>query len=559
MNQELDAQAVGEEPLPHPWWALTRSLAVLGAAALLTALLFLYYLRSRPVDLVSHTTGLADSFENALRDSQIPARHIERSEPTLERDLDAVWSHCSFDVEIPGTVDGTVAIKIIKREVSRLDIVIAEEDAPDPASTGFQLAFSGRTFASVRLHGDGMVPSRSTVAMGQDSSSGNGDLSAACDRIREEIEALLSDGGIASEAIRREPAVPMQDGRHTWTRSRLEVTPPPSFNAEQFVSSLREAMQARDVEVSQLVRTDSAAPCVIVSYAGLECVELVLGGAEGLASLPAVELPQVPTNNGGNGLRRALDVRLPQFEELPLDSIDLDDKNHLAGEHVGPDVEPEHPRVAIIVDDGGYGGTITDDILGLDPSLTLAILPFAPHSTRTAQEASAKGFEVMLHMPMESFNRKVNFPGCLKVGMSKKEIAALTDKALEEVPGAVGVNNHTGSKFTSDGDAMGAFLQACDAHSLFFIDSRTTGKSMAFEVAQDANVPTLSRDLFLDHENGPDYMREQVRRLIALAKRRGRAVGICHFRADTAGVLGEVVPWFEKDGVDIVHVSELLQ
>jgi len=217
------------------------------------------------------------------------------------------------------------------------------------------------------------------------------------------------------------------------------------------------------------------------------------------------------------------------------------------------------PKVAIIVDDGGYGGSATDVILGLTTRLTFAILPNTPYGTELANEAGALGFEVMLHMPMENTSADLRHEGQIETDMNEADIHRLVTHALSQVPGAVGVNNHQGSKFTAHADVLSFFMEDTLAEGLFFIDSRTTRDSVAYDVAVEHGVPSAYRDLFLDHDNARDEIRSRFRQLMATARRDGSAIAICHFRPNTALVLREMLPELRMGGIELVHVSELVK
>lgn len=216
-------------------------------------------------------------------------------------------------------------------------------------------------------------------------------------------------------------------------------------------------------------------------------------------------------------------------------------------------------RLAIIVDDGGYGGAAADIILGLSSNLTLSILPYTPFGTSTAQEAADKGFEVLLHMPMENGSHRLTFQGQIDTSMTLADIRRLTHAALSDVPGAVGINNHTGSKFTANSEALERFMKVLQDTDLFFVDSRTTPDSKAFELAHRFGIPTAERTLFLDNDDAPDAIRARFRELMQLARRHGRAIGICHFRPNTALILREMLPELNTNGIQLVPVSQLVR
>ncbi len=217
------------------------------------------------------------------------------------------------------------------------------------------------------------------------------------------------------------------------------------------------------------------------------------------------------------------------------------------------------PRVAVILDDGGYGGPDTEQALALDPNVTLAILPNTPSARSTAERAAAKGFEVMLHMPMETAVKGVRaVDGQLDTSMDRDTIHRLTLDALAQVPGAKGVNYHTGGKFIQDHDRTQWFMEVVRDQKLYFVDSRTTGRSAGQAAATALGVRNADRDVFLDNESAPDYIRHQFELLEDGAQKRGAAVGIGHFRRGTIVVLRELLPRLRTHGIELVHVSELL-
>lgn len=217
------------------------------------------------------------------------------------------------------------------------------------------------------------------------------------------------------------------------------------------------------------------------------------------------------------------------------------------------------PRVAIVLDDGGYGGWPTEEILGLDNRLTLSILPFAPYSTATAERAAALGFEIMLHMPMESYYRSHNCTGFLGVAMDQTEIARRIEAALADVPGAVGLNNHTGGRYTRDAAAMARVMTAIRDRNLFFLDSRVVSRSRGYDVACAHGIAALSNMIFLDHCNDMESIRRYFNQLIELARQRGDAIGIGHFRPNTVTVLKQMLPELKAHGIELVHASALLR
>src|ERR1035438_9174119 len=157
------------------------------------------------------------------------------------------------------------------------------------------------------------------------------------------------------------------------------------------------------------------------------------------------------------------------------------------------------PRLAIILDDVDSDPAAVDSIFALSYPLTLSVLPNHPQSTSVAEEGYRRGYEVMLHLPMESQANEAPEPQQLRAGMNKSEIAQILGAMLQNVPHAAGVNNHQGSLATSDAKLMEELMPQLRERKLFFVDSRTTAATVAFEIAQRDGLRCGFRNVpFLD-------------------------------------------------------------
>ncbi len=221
---------------------------------------------------------------------------------------------------------------------------------------------------------------------------------------------------------------------------------------------------------------------------------------------------------------------------------------------------PGHPRVAIIFDDAGYGILGAREIEAIGRPLTLSILPHLPYSTIIAEEAPARGVQVILHLPMEPDNTAIQVgEGGIRVAMSDEEIQQAISADFATVPYAVGANNHMGSLATSDPRVMRAVLREMKDRRLFFVDSVTTPHSVAMQVAREVGVPTAARAVFLDNQDDEAYVRGQFRILIAVAQARGQAIAIGHVGRVTAKILLSLLPEFDEAGIQFVRVSDLVR
>jgi len=224
-----------------------------------------------------------------------------------------------------------------------------------------------------------------------------------------------------------------------------------------------------------------------------------------------------------------------------------------------PSFKPE-AKVAIIIDDMGYDDNIFHGFISLHVPLTFSILPEEPFSQKIAEEAYARNYEVMLHLPMESRNYTLNhIKGMIKMDMSSREMLAQLDKDIRAVPYIKGINNHMGSLFTENREAMHIILKEVKKKHLFFLDSRTTSNSIAYTLARQMGIKTGKRDVFLDNVSDVGYIKGQIHRLIKIAKRQGIAIGIGHPKWETLYALQESLPLFRREKIRLVFVSEVMK
>ena len=217
--------------------------------------------------------------------------------------------------------------------------------------------------------------------------------------------------------------------------------------------------------------------------------------------------------------------------------------------------------VAIIIDDCGWSKSILKELNEINEPLTLSFLPKAPYSKELIKVLEGRNFDFMLHLPLEPMPPHQCFDkGLITTKMSDDEInRAFYDDVKDYLPYIKGVNNHMGSLFTSDKDKMKILLNDIRKENLFFIDSVTSEKSVGFQLAKQMGIKTAKRDIFLDNKAEPDYIKQQVRKLVEVAKKKGKAVAIGHAKRITLKVLKEVIPEIEKEGIEIVPASSIVE
>lgn len=222
--------------------------------------------------------------------------------------------------------------------------------------------------------------------------------------------------------------------------------------------------------------------------------------------------------------------------------------------------EAQPPRVAIVFDDLGRDLVAADRLLATGEALTFSILPFLAHSQETAARVHAAGEEVLLHLPMEpqAYPRIRPGSGGLLLSMDEATLRRQLDEDLAAVPYIDGTNNHMGSRLTEEAAPMAVVMEALAARRLFFLDSRTTPHSVATEVATEAEVAWLARDLFLDNDAHPEAIAAQFDKLIDLALGRGHAIAIGHPHPATLDALEAALPRLHEAGIEVVPVADLL-
>ena len=166
----------------------------------------------------------------------------------------------------------------------------------------------------------------------------------------------------------------------------------------------------------------------------------------------------------------------------------------------------------------------------------------------------------MLHLPMEPTEYpEINpGPGTLLASMDPDELLRVLEENLKTVPHARGVNNHMGSRLTTQSEQMYQVFSLLKRRGLFFVDSRTTDESVCRPSARLLQIPFAQRDVFLDHVHDPVFIRKQIRELVRIARLRGEAVGIAHPNVITYTVLKEELPTLRQQ-VDLVPVSRLVR
>jgi polysaccharide deacetylase 2 family uncharacterized protein YibQ len=219
---------------------------------------------------------------------------------------------------------------------------------------------------------------------------------------------------------------------------------------------------------------------------------------------------------------------------------------------------PGAAKLAIIIDDCGQWLDTERALIALPVPLTLSVLPHVRYTALIAQEASAAGKGVMLHLPMEPRSHVYPGPGEIKTGMTDEEVTQQTEDDVAQVPLAKGANNHEGSEASESDRVMKDVIAVMKEHDLFFIDSRTSAKSVAQVIAEDDGVATAKRDVFLDDKPDLADTEAMLERAVALAKANGSAIAIGHPKPTTLAAIRDIYPKLQAGGVQLVLAQDLV-
>ena len=221
--------------------------------------------------------------------------------------------------------------------------------------------------------------------------------------------------------------------------------------------------------------------------------------------------------------------------------------------------QPEFSYVSIVLDDMGLNRKRLNEGIELGGPLTLSFLSYAPNLIEQTTIASSKGHELMLHLPMEPLGDEDPGPGALFVDMKSMQLKQSLNLALEKFPNFIGVNNHMGSRFTSNSKLMEFLLRNLNERGYLFLDSVTTSGSVALKIGRRLEAPVVARDIFLDDVDDEKEVKLRLAQTELIAKKTGTAIAIGHPRKATLRVLKDWMHGLEQKKIQLVPLSTIAQ
>jgi len=225
-----------------------------------------------------------------------------------------------------------------------------------------------------------------------------------------------------------------------------------------------------------------------------------------------------------------------------------------------PVTHSDKPKIVIVIDDLGLDRRRARRTVKLPGPLTLSFMAYAEDLPKQAASARKAGHELMLHVPMEPSSAAINpGPNVLLSGMPEDELRKNVQWNLDQMSGYVGINNHMGSRFTADADGMKIVVAELKKRGYLFLDSVTSGRSVAHDTARDGGIPFAVRNIFLDHDDDLAAIRTQLRHTEQVARKTGVAIAIGHPRDKTIEALSEWLPKLADKGFQLVPITSVVR
>ncbi len=224
---------------------------------------------------------------------------------------------------------------------------------------------------------------------------------------------------------------------------------------------------------------------------------------------------------------------------------------------------PDEAKLSIVIDDFGSAKDGVEEMMSIEQHLTFAVIPFLDFTNKNALQAHEKGFEIIVHLPMEPKKGKRSWlgPNPILSGMEYDVVRKIVKDSMDNVPFAVGANIHMGSKASSEETIMTAVLDEIKERNLYFLDSRTASKPVAKDIAREKEVVCFERDVFLDGQQPKDFVKKRLKQAGDLALKKGYAIAIGHVGIEggkvTAEAITEMIPEFDRKNIKLVFLSEL--
>ena len=355
----------------------------------------------------------------------------------------------------------------------------------------------------------------------------------------------------------------------------------------KLVPNLKESVQPNTTEKEDIPPNTAPQVSAQIPKSGVQQTEHIAAKSEAVKNEQPKQAPVVQKNTVQKEKSAALAA--PQKNTVPEKSVAPDKKNTASKKNsvpeksavpdkkktvqtmqpVQPAAKPEKPRkpapyagnLTFVFDDAGHNLDQLEYFLRLPFPCTIAVLPGLRYSSESARRIRKAGKQVILHQPMQSVDLHINpGPGAVTPGLSAEQIKNIVRKNLEEIWPVAGMNNHEGSLMTADEAAMSAVLDVVAEKHIFFLDSRTTARSIVAKVAKEKNMAIWERAIFIDNDKSRAAMETQIKKGLSIARQKGSAIMIGHvFTVELAQLLTEMYPTLIEEGFSLSAIAQAAQ
>lgn len=534
-----------EKNIVSPFIIISLCALTLSIFSLLILIIYLNYQNNRIIDVRDISKQYHETIQSIIKEMNLESDFRGYKELTEKKYL---LVNGEYDIYIPSVEIYDKTLKILKKKVYESGIGI---DTNDEQSRTLLLQINGINIAKININiKNEQKNNEKTVEKG--------------DReIYSLVKNLLLTHYVSGTEFIESLPEPISDGSNMWFHKKYSLFLSMDIDDNTLLSDMKRLLSEKFP--SSDIKTNIDKEKNVLEHS-------IYIDDRNILTISIQKFSENFSNETTSTIKTSLSTNYPvkkiieeYFEPVILfrENQDIQEEQNLNEEEKNniDNKETQKPKVAIILDDGGFRNPEEDPALELLNKINISILPDTRYTKELAKKAQEKGFEIMLHMPMQTKQgvKKGSFPCELLINMTEKEIEEKTKNALEQIPDAKGVNNHTGGVFTLKEVPLKSFMKVLKEKNMFFVDSVVVGGSKAYQVAKDEGLSAIQRDIFIDHEYTTSKIKESLEILKKIAKKRGKAIGIGHFRDLTIKVLKEELPKFEEQGFELVHVSEMFE
>ncbi len=534
-----------EKNIVSPFIIISLCALTLSIFSLLILIIYLNYQNNRIIDVRDISKQYHETIQSIIKEMNLESDFRGYKELTEKKYL---LVNGEYDIYIPSVEIYDKTLKILKKKVYE---------------SGIGIDTNGKTTQTLLLQINGINIAKININIKNEQKNNEKTVEKGDREIYSLVKNLLLTHYVSGTEFVESLPEPISDGSNMWFHKKYSLFLSMDIDDNTLLSDMKRLLSEKFP--SSDIKTNIDKEKNVLEHS-------IYIDDRNILTISIQKFSENFSNETTSTIKTSLSTNYPvkkiieeYFEPVILfrENQDIQEEQNLNEEEKNniDNKETQKPKVAIILDDGGFRNPEEDPALELLNKINISILPDTRYTKELAKKAQEKGFEIMLHMPMQTKQgvKKGSFPCELLINMTEKEIEEKTKNALEQIPDAKGVNNHTGGVFTLKEVPLKSFMKVLKEKNMFFVDSVVVGGSKAYQVAKDEGLSAIQRDIFIDHEYTTSKIKESLEILKKIAKKRGKAIGIGHFRDLTIKVLKEELPKFEEQGFELVHVSEMFE